>query len=101
MKDEEKCPIMIIFYFSKSSLLITETNEIDLDSMSGDMITFITVYYLNIYIAFYKNILKAVPVFILTSSTETMKLFLGILLIFSYTDMVSRLFLVTSSSFSC
>jgi hypothetical protein len=34
---------MIIFYFSQLSLLITETNEIDMDSISGDMITFITV----------------------------------------------------------
>jgi len=42
---------MIIFYFY--SLLITETNEVDLDSMSGDMTTFITVYYLNICMAFY------------------------------------------------
>ena len=57
---------MIILYFSQLSLLTTETNEIDLDSMLGDLITFITVYYLNICIAFYKNILKAVPVFVLT-----------------------------------
>ena len=66
MKEEEKCPIMVIFYFSQLSLLITETNEIDVDAMSGDMITCITVYYLNICIAFYKNILKYVPVFVVT-----------------------------------
>lgn len=66
MKEEEKCPIMVIFYFSQLSLLITETNEIDVDAMSGDMITCITVYYLNICIAFYKNIFKYVPVFVLT-----------------------------------
>ena len=48
------------FYFSQLSLLITETNEIDSDSMSGDLIIFITVYYINICI------LKAAPVFILT-----------------------------------
>ena len=98
---------MIIFYLSQLSLLITETNKIDFDSMSGAMITFITVYYLNICIAFYKNILKAVSVFFFTKKRNIwgagdMKiLFLGILLIFSYTYMVSRLFLVTSFSFSC
>lgn len=69
MKEEEKMPIMIIFYFSQLSLLITQTNEIDLDSMSGDMIIFITVYYLNICIAFFKNILRL----FLSSSSQKKK----------------------------
>jgi hypothetical protein len=58
------------FLLFKVKFIILETNEIDLVSMSGDMITFIIPYYLNICITFCENILKAVPVFVLTKKKK-------------------------------